>query len=509
MLQVELDNGAFELEIPLPGGLPQGHTGIGVLSGDTVDLAELAIEGVARTPRVSIVGHTAYADGDQTANILTGSRAAFKPGSGVSLAELTSGWDGAGHHGEFEWPLVIRRHADGPVVNAAGDLFEFRMIESDGQLPVAGAVGRVRLSIPAGHLGGTFVETPGRIGPWQARNGDLYFIMEPTETDNRFMMMKSVDGGRSWQEVDGANRPATGDLESVDSRLVDGRIEIIHQVTRSVRRHVFHTSDHADRPDRWVIRDEIAAQDEAIAQTTSMAVRSDGSTVVFYLADRLHYVMRGVDGEWSAPVEIDPQAAFINTGPQAAAGRDDIVHFAYFSDDGSIWYRRLLPDGTLTARERLAQGAGNGRAEYGAVLPLAYDAETDVVLIIYRLEDGTLWERRVGPGATLGEPELVTAHHVITDAVDSQQPAADIVIHGDRASVLFVDEESRSILGATHADGAWQTPQLLVQNILGSWVRGNILRQPDGKLVYGFVYDAGSDGGAGMNRYAEIPLTSR
>lgn len=128
------------------------------------------------------------------------------------------------------------------------------------------AVAQIVLTVPDGHLGGTFVETPGRIGPWQAGNGDLYFIMEPSETDNRFMMMKSADGGKTWREVDGANRPETGDLESVDSRQVGDSIHIIHQVTHSVRYHVFNTSDHPNEPDRWSVRDEVAATATAIAQ---------------------------------------------------------------------------------------------------------------------------------------------------------------------------------------------------------------------------------------------------
>jgi len=59
--------------------------------------------------------------------------------------------------------------------------------------------------------------------------------MEPTESDNLFMMVKSTDCGRSWRDVDGANRPETDDLESVDGREVSGTIHIVHQVTQSIR----------------------------------------------------------------------------------------------------------------------------------------------------------------------------------------------------------------------------------------------------------------------------------
>src|SRR5690606_38098969 len=133
-------------------------------------------------------------------------------------------------------------------------------------------------------------------------------------TDNKFMMMKSSDGGRSWREVDGANRPETGDLESVDGQQVGSRIHIVHQVTQSVRYHVFRTSDHPTHPDSWELRDEVAARAEAIAQTATMAVRSDDRVATVFLADRLHYTIREPDGTWSAPVEIDPEASQINAG---------------------------------------------------------------------------------------------------------------------------------------------------------------------------------------------------
>jgi len=505
-LAITLDEVTFKPAVSIDNAA-KGDVGVAVLPEAVVDFAEFTLEGVARTPRVSIVATPAYANDASTTDLLHSSPAPFTAGSGLSLAERTLRWTGgAGRHAEFEWPLVIRRLADGVQVNETGDRFSFRMVDSAGDPVPGGPAAEVRLVVPPAHVGGTFVENPGRIGPWQATNGDLYFIMEPTETDNRFMMMKSSDGGTSWHEADGANRPNTNDLESVDSRRVGDRIHIIHQVTRSVRYHVFRTSDHPTHPDSWGLRDEIAAQDVAVAQTASMAVRADGSIAAFYLADRLHYVVRSPDGQWGVPVEIDPEASYVNAGPQAILDRDDRIHLAYFSDDGSIWYRLLLPDGTLTPRQRLAQGAGTSRAEYGAVLPLAYDLASDTVTIAYRLADGSLWARRIAGASAPTQPALVSDRPVITDAVDSQQPAADIVSGGEGSHVLFVDEETRSIFSTQRQGNGWKEPVLRVDGIRGSWVRGNIIRKPDGARVYGYVYDAGSGGGAGMNRYGEIPI---
>lgn len=506
-LEINFDDDALEFEVAMGSDMPSREVGIAAALFDQAEIRELVIEGEPRTPPVSIVETTAYSNTAATADILAGSSAPFVPGFGVSLADKTPHWEAEGGHGEFEWPLVIRRFADGALTNESGDRFEFRMVDTAG-VPVAGAsVAQIGLTIPAGHLGGTFVETPGRIGPWQASNGDLYFIMEPSETDNRFMMMKSADGGQTWSEVDGDNRPETGDLESVDSRQVRDAIHIIHQVTHSVRYHSFNTSDHPTQPDQWVVRDEIAARATAIAQMATLVVRPDGSMVTVFLADRLRMAIRSAEGQWGPQVEIDPGDVDGNAGPQAILGADGVIHLAYLRTDGSVWHRRVGADGALGPRQQIAEGTGTRRAEYGAVLPLVYDPASDTVIIVYRLEDGYLWERRVRSNAAPSEAAKISDRPVITNAVDAQQPAADVVLDGDILHVLFVDENTRQIF-STHDRGGWQTPVLRVDGIRGSWVRGNVVEKTDGRRAYGYIYDAGSEGGSGLNRLAEIILSS-
>ena len=130
------------------------------------------------------------------------------------------------------------------------------------------------------------------------------------------------------------------------------------------------------------------------------------------------------------------------------------------------------------------------------------------MVIIYRQTDGRLWERRVVNDGALTPPVQVTDRVVIQDAVDSQQPAADAVLDGETVRVQFVEETSRSIF-STHDNGGGQSSIIRVDKILGSWIRGNVYTRPDGKKVYGYVDDAGSDGGAGMNRFDEVVLTVR
>lgn len=455
----------------------------------------------AKTPRVSIVACRAFKNGAATTDVLRGAMTPFASGAGVALSDRTGPWT-AGGHAEFEWALVVRRFADNAVTNEAGDTFEFRMATMDGApVPRASRNPTLRLAIRPGHVGGTFVETPGRIGPWRASNGDLYFIMEPAETSNLFMMIKSADNGATWREVDGANRPPTRDLESVDSRLVGDTIHIVHQVTRSTRYHSFRTSDHPTQPDTWAIRAEEVGAVQSVAQAASLVVRSDGSMVAFYVGQtKIHYGIRSPAGRWHEAGSIDR-----GVGPQAVLGANDVVHLAYYAVDGTVWYRRCLHDGSLTPAVQLASGLRTTRAEFGSVLPLNFIPETRTVSIIYRQADGMLWERRVsGDGAPLPAVK-VSDRKVVQNAVDSQQPGADAVPDGRTLQVLFIEDASRGIFSTSDA-GGWQRSALRVDKILGSWVRGNIYTRSDGVRVYGYVYDAGSDGGAGMNRFAEVVI---
>ena len=506
-LEVTFGDDALEFEMPVDDALPESDLGVFVPAGGRADFRAFAIEGEPATPRVSIVSTAAYRNGDVTLDLLPGAAEPFEPGTAVSLSSWTPAFTGSNVHTEVEWPLVIRKFADGAAMNETGDAFEFRMVAEDGR-PVGPARHPVlTLEVPAGHLGGTFVETPGRIGPWQASNGDLYFIMEPAESDNLFMMVKSTDGGQTFREVNGANRPATGDLESVDGRQVGDTIHIVHQVTESVRYHAFRTSDHPTHPDTWAVTDEQAATVTARSQMASLVVRPDGSMVAFHLGDTVGYAVRSPDGDWSDRVLIEnDDAATHLAGPQAVLGKDGEIHLAGYRSDGTIWYRRLLRDGGLTPAQQLAVDAGTGEDAFGAVLPLVYLPESDTVVVIYRLADGKLWERRVTGSGQPAPAVAVTKPRVVQNAVDSQQPGADAVAAGGRVHVLFIDEDDRNVYSTRDEGGDWQPAELQTGGILGSWVRGNVYVRPDGTAVYGYVYDAGSRGGAGMNRFSEVVL---
>jgi hypothetical protein len=465
-----------------------------------------------RTPRVSVISTETYANGARTSDLLTGSQAPYAGGAGVALAPLTPSAPVANGQSEWEWPLVIRRYADDAVTNETGDRFEFRMTDADGRPVESDGYATVVVTVPPRLVAGTFVETPGRIGPWQAANGDLYFIMEPAESFNVLMVVKSTDGGATWREVDGDNRPATDDLEGFASALSSDTIHMLHQISEAVFYHSFRTSDHPTAPDTWAVRDEgvAATPAEPPVQAASIAVRSDGSVVAIYAGpDKIHARIRSPAGAWRGETVIDADLPPNLSGPQLVLGAGDTVHLAYTGNDGTAWYRRILPDGSLTPRELLATGLGTSEADIGSILPLVFIAETDTVVVIYRAPSGELWERRIVAHGAPAEPVRVTGRRVVQNAVDSDQAGADAIAHGTTVHVLFIEEGSGSVFHThTGPEGGWTPATLEIDGIRAQWIRGAPLTL-GGTERYGYVYDAGSDGGSGANWFADLPLDAR
>lgn len=503
---IEGEEWHLELDSPPPASL----VGLFLPAQSQADVQALEVSAEASTPRASIVSTTAYRQGEASADLLTGSTQPFRGGAGLNLAPWTEAWSEPAAQGEWEVPLVIRYFADGATTNQSGDRFSIRVVDSGGE-PLAARINpEVTLNVPDGHLGGTFVETPGRLGPWETESGDLYFLMEPSETDNMMMMVRSTDGGLSWSEVDGEQRPVTGDLEGVATTSDGQRIHILHQTSDEVVYHVFRTGDDHGAG-AWEIRDEhLAAPTEPPVQVADIALRSDGSVVGIYGdLHKVRYRVRSPEGKWGPPQLIDADVARDLSGPVLVRGRDDVVHLAYTGSDGTAWYRRILPSGEATPAQLVASGLGTEVEDAGSILPLVFLPQTNEVSIIYRLESGHLWERRAGD--QLSPAVQVTDRAVVRNAADSEQVGADAVGYAGRVHVLFIEEETgRLYYTGQDAKGDWRlapTPVVDGENVL--WVRGSVLEHQDRGAVYGFVYDGGSNGGSGLNRYQQLPLDSQ
>ena len=508
-LTVEYDEEDLVFTETLDNAVASPRVGVFAASGSALELPAIDIEGMPRTPRTSIIEAETFEHGDATRDLLEVSEQPFTGGAGISFADRTPEVGSADGQTEWEFPVVIRRFADGPSMNEAGDRFEYRVVNEAGDALPGAEPMAITLEVPDGLLGGTFVETPMRIGPWQSSNGDLYFSMEPAETDNVLMTVRSTDGGANWTEVDGTNRPETGDLEGFASRLVEDRIHMLHQTSDHVFHHVFRTSDHPEKPNTWAIQDErLASPQEPPTQVADLAVRSDGSVVAVYGGpEKIRYRIRSPEGDWSEATVVDADQGPNLSGPALVKGPDDVVHLTYTGDDGSAWYRQLRPDGELTQRQQLATGLGTGHEDIGSILPPVHLPESESVSVIYRLKDGHLWERRVGPEGDISQPVQVTDRPVVQNAVDAEQTGADAIGYGDSVHVLFIEAGTGDLYHTRREpSGQWVEPEREVTDANVQWVRGNVVTSEGGQPVYGYVYDAGSDGGSGKNHYREVPL---
>jgi hypothetical protein len=449
------------------------------------------------SPTVSLI-EPPYATGSATEDLLP--QNVFEhgeDGAGQGLAPVSTRAGEGEVASEWEFPLVIRYYADGPICIDNGDTFEFRISHLHGGFLPAGVTPNVVVTIPSGHLGGTFVETPGRIGPWTSTDGNLYFIMEPTETDNRFMMVKSIDDGASWQEIDGNHRPPARDLEAVDTFREGDLLHILH-MEDEVWYHSFRMSASEQGSEGWVTRSELVARpDKPPVQSVGMEILEDGTMLGFHAnGPRIQIRTRTKEGSWDLLHEkVSP---IFLSGIQTTSW-EDYAFLAYTEGNGKAWLQIFNADGPIGNAFQLSSGIGTFDADACSILPLVFIPERQELAIVYREIDGSLYERRL----RLQPLQLSDAHRIIDgpvvqNAVDSDQTGADLVAAGNELHLLYIPEANRGIFHTKSTRfGTWSEPQQLIENIQASWLRAHARK--DGKI--GFVYDAGSLGGSGMNRY--------
>jgi hypothetical protein len=244
-------------------------------------------------------------------------------------------------------------------------------------------------------------------------------------------------------------------------------------------------------------------------QVTSLTARPDGSLVGVYGGpERIHYRIRDAGGTWGEETTVPSQTGDPLSGPQSTLGADGTVHLAYTRRDGTGWYRRIRPDGTLSAPRQVSADLGRAVSDIGAILPLVHLPGSDTTVILYRRASGRLWARRTTGGGPLSAPEPVTERSVVQSAVDSDQVGADAVAIDSTVHVLFIEAETGRLYHTrSERGGAWSSPTLQVDSADVQWVRGRpVSTGSSDPGAYGYVYDAGSDGGSGRNWYGEVPL---
>jgi len=191
---------------------------------------------------------------------------------------------------------------------------------------------------------------------------------------------------------------------------------------------------------------------------------------------------------------------------------NDVIHMAYTATSAdwsarSVRHRTFIPSGGLSDATHLGEDLGTAEEEIGAILPLEWLSDSNTVVVAWRHADGTLWERRMRADGSVSAPVRITTRPVVQSAADSDQVGADLVVHEGVVHVVFIDGETRDLWHtSSRTPGVWTPARPVVEGIDAQWVRGRVVRDASDVAVYGFVYDAGSDGGSGMNRYGVIAL---
>lgn len=469
------------------------------------------------TPEVWVVTSARYDDGDRTTDLLSGSAAPFVRGRGKET-HVTGSLRLRGRHTEVEFAIVIPTFHDGARQNKTGDTFEFRLARPD-NTAVSGAFTNpeITLMVPPGLIGGTYVESPNRIGPFRDGNGSLYAILEPAETDNVFMVIKSADGGRTWTEQDGANRPDTNDLESVDAVLAGDELHIVHHEGNAVVYHVFRVSTHPDSPDTYRLTDELIAgpitYDE---QSVALEVLSGGTVRCFYArtaGKRGRVFYRTRDGGWGAEQSLDDQKGVDFYGVAAVRGASDKVHIVYYGDDGSVYHRSLSSAGVLSEREALTTDAGATEAERVPFMPPVYwnDAGDEKIMVGYRKSsDGRIHTRIITNDGRPSAESVASDHAVSNDQAQSCQPAANLANDGSTVYLHYADAATEDIFrDVFRPEAGWGRDVEEQDGAEADLIRGVVFTHSaanGGARVIGYLVDNGSDGYTGTVRYQEHPI---
>jgi hypothetical protein len=131
--------------------------------------------------------------------------------------------------------------------------------------------------------------------------------------------------------------------------------------------------------------------------------------------------------------------------------------------------------------------------------------QTETVVVVFRQSDGYLYLCHKSGNNSFSKPMRITDQRVVTNAVDSDQTGADVVVFDNQLVITYISEDDRSIHLSRITDlNIAPESEPIIQGIDGSWVRGNILYHQLDAPIYGIIYDAGSKGGSGFNKYFQL-----
>jgi hypothetical protein len=475
-------------------------------------------------PPALVVDSAQFTHGDATSTELLTSTTTYVNGEGLDTS-ITSGSVSAGNslETEFEYCIMLMSFFDGPDQNQASDTLDFRLVESTGTI-FGGTYDNptITVSETAGYVGGCMVEAPGRVGPFCDSNGNLYLIIEPSHNTpyNLMSVIKSTDGGDTWREIDGTNRPTTDDLEGVDAVLYDQILHIVHHDGPTVVFHQFHTSAAASNADTWQTTDEsITSGMTATDEFCAVAYRSDDTVVAFYSRndgtnDRLYYKIRSSGGTWGSENGLDTTAS-VNFGGVMCVREagSDIIHVAYKDQTNhDLWHKSLSAADSLSARESLTTDASTENCPMTCMVAWEDGSDEKVMVCYVDESELKLKSRIITNDGTPGTEQTASDNQVVEDQGTSRQPVADTANDGSTVWLLYADLTDQDLYRDENANGAgWGTDVEERDEISADWVRAQVFTHSGGNggaKVLGYIVDEGAGGGTGYIWFDEYELPS-
>ncbi len=496
---------------------------------------------------VSAIPSAQYVDLDATTQVLTASAGSFVAGDGNE--DPTSGtavFAAANDYTEMEWTIIIRKLArnladSANVHNVDAAFWEFRLYLDDGTaLDTYTNTPRITLINRPGQIGGAMVETPHRAFV-KDKSGNLYYLGEYADlpaTSAVAVMMKSTDGGDSWNPV-GTAPASFDDLESTDMHYVeaDNEIYIGAQLNTDARFYSFRVADHASA-DTWSATDQLVSAATPGAQSVQIHWRVDNTAVCFYHDndgnDRIRYRIRSSGGTWGGELTVDTEASTNLGGARTVMDdADDTIHIFYHAWDatnGEIWHKSLDSSGTLSGRTQVDQGGPtinvDGGSRVGNIVGAVIwtDGATKKVGVAYHDDGGVediFWNESAVSSISFTSGEENALTDIDTNVQGGASVSAGVAVDDVddvpyvfgtdlTAANAFLKYDSR-VSGTWQGDTNWSTerhkmprPMVFVHS------SGN-----GGARVVGFIHvnknaftlNVGS-GGTGLIRYDEIVIAA-
>ena len=485
-----------------------------------------------------VIPSAQFVDGAATTNLLSQSAATFIAGTGSEDYQAASVSFTDPSHTESEFPVLMRKLYEEQGHNADGTTYKFRLRRSGGGiLTTYSQTPTVTISNRVGHIGGSVTETPMRYFAVDG-NKNLYYLSEYTDIQtgsgsNSPAMMKSTDGGDSWNPVGVSTASQEFDLEAADMDLRGNTLYITMQGPNnsdSANYYEFNVSTHATTPDTWAVNDQLIEDVSPGAQQAAIVRRGDGTTIAVYRGalsgsnEQLWYSIRSSGGTWAAPIRLDSTASTDTLAAAVIRDSTDRIHIVYTAMASSklnIYVKTLTTGDVLNGRV-LINGPSTANmstsSDYADLTPLINwtDGATERVGVSYRdIDDNKLYISTWAIGDTPSPSETVVSDAAIQfQEGQNGEPIADIAADDatDKLHALFANStDADDIYYDTRVSGSWTTDVQEKDPTNGAdWLRAQLFTHSAGNgsaKVVGYVWDDGSAGATGFARYDEKVVT--